>query len=196
MYLDDIAARIRSYIPADRMPDENAKELLHLYALLLKAKGTAVTESDIHDAWSVWMAQREATHESLVPYEKLPPTVRDQDAVFAHAVRLASQSFEQSEAMLPLFEKVLFPSGPPRDKEAVEQTVELYKIMVSSSESLVRRRQAVNTFFLTINGALLTAFGLIVRSSGADRLGALGISVLAVAGAIGSVKNVSHFGSS
>jgi len=56
--------------------------------------------------------------------------------------------------------------------------------MVSSSEDLVSRRQAVNTFFLTMNGALLAAFGLIVKGAGADRLNAVGIFVLAVAGAI------------
>ncbi|MBN1460250.1 MAG: hypothetical protein JXA57_12000 [Armatimonadetes bacterium] len=85
---------------------------------------------------------------------------------------------------LPLFEKTLFPSGPPIDPTSKQQTIDLYKIMVSSSESLVSRRQAVNTFFLTMNGALLTAFGLIVKSAGADRLNALGIFILAVAGAI------------
>jgi len=79
---------------------------------------------------------------------------------------------------------VLFPSGPPADAKTTRQTLDLYKIMVSSSENLVSRRQAVNTFFLTMNGALLTAFGLIVKSSGADKLSALGIFVLAVAGAI------------
>lgn len=56
--------------------------------------------------------------------------------------------------------------------------------MVASSEGLVSRRQGVNTFFLTMNGALLTACGLIVQNSGAHRLTALGILVLALAGVI------------
>src|ERR1019366_4870040 len=51
-------------------------------------------------------------------------------------------------------------------------------------EGLVSRRQSVNTFFLTMNGALLTASGIIVQSSGGNRLSGLGVAVLAVAGAI------------
>lgn len=184
MYLDDIAARIRAHISDDRMPDENAEELLRLYAVLLRAKGTDVTESDIHDAWSMWIAKHREEHESLVPYEDLTPDVREQDGIFASAVRQAAQELRHVTVPLPLFEKTLFPSGPPIDAKSKQQTTDLYKMMVSSSESLVSRRQAVNTFFLTMNGALLTAFGLIVKSAGVDRLNALGIFVLAVAGAI------------
>jgi hypothetical protein len=166
------------------MPDDNAEELLLLYAVLLRAKGTDVTESDIHDAWAAWVARRDKGHEALVTYEELPPDVRDQDGVFASAVRQTEHELAQANEPLPLCEKVLFPSGPPRDAEATNQTLDLYKMMVSSSESLVSRRQAVNTFFLTMNGALLTASGLIVKTSGGDRLSALGIFVLALAGAI------------
>lgn len=184
MYLDDIAAKIRSHIPDDRMPDDDAEELLLLYAILLRAKGTHVSESDVHDAWSRWMVKRDKIHESLVPYEDLAPEVRDQDGIFTNAIRQAAQELGQETVPLPLFEKILFPSGPPDDADATQQTLDLYKVMVSSSESLVSRRQAVNTFFLTMNGVLLTAFGLIVKNSGTDKLSALGISILAVAGAI------------
>lgn len=166
------------------MPDENAEELLLLYAVLLRAKGTDITESDVHDAWSAWIASYDKDHESLVSYEELTPDVREQDGVFADAIQKAAQELEQNNVPLPLFEKILFPSGPPRDDKANEQALDLYKIMVSSSESLVSRRQAVNTFFLTMNGALLTAYGLIVKSAGGDTLSALGVFVLAVAGAI------------
>lgn len=184
MYLDNITERIRSHIPPDRMPDDNADELLHLYAVLARAKGTDVTESDIHDAWSAWMSSRDPEHESLVTFEELTPEVREQDTIFANAVRQAAQELGLTKVPLPVFEKVLFPSGPPTDTDTTQQTLELYKIMVASSESLVSRRQAVNTFFLTMNGALLTAFGLIIKSAGADRLSALGVFVLAIAGAI------------
>jgi hypothetical protein len=56
--------------------------------------------------------------------------------------------------------------------------------MVDSSEGLVSRRQGVNTFFLTMNGALLTAASIIVQSSGGDRFGGVGVAVLAIAGVI------------
>lgn len=184
MYLDDLAVKIRAHIPGDRMPDAGADELLRLYAVLLRAKGASVTQSDIHDAWSAWMAKRDSEHVSLVAYEDLDQDVREEDRVFATAIRRAADQVGQSDASRPLFAEILFPSGPPVGDEETRQTLDLYKVMVQSSEGLVSRRQGVNTFFLTMNAALLTAFGLIVQNSGGDRLAGLGIAVLAVAGAI------------
>jgi len=78
----------------------------------------------------------------------------------------------------------LMPSGPPTTPEQRAEFFELYKLMVSTSEGLVGRRQTVNTFFLTMNGLLLTAVGLFVRSGHDEqvRLQAAAILVLAVAG--------------
>lgn len=184
MYLDDLAAAIRSHIPAERMPDGNADELLRMYAVLLRAKGAGVTCSDVHDAWSAWMAKRDGEHASLVAYENLSNDVREEDRVFVAAIRRAAEESGHSRASRPLFSEVLFPSGPPKDNAEAQQALDLYKIMVESSEGLVSRRQGVNTFFLTMNGALLTASGIIIQSADGDRLGALGVAVLAVAGAI------------
>ncbi|MBA0126209.1 hypothetical protein H0B56_11720 [Haloechinothrix sp. YIM 98757] len=78
----------------------------------------------------------------------------------------------------------LFPNGEPSSNDDFDRLIEMYKIMITSSESLVSRRQAVNTFFLTINGALLTAIGLIVSTGSEWRLQALGIFVLTSTGAI------------
>jgi hypothetical protein len=184
VYLDDLAALIRGHIPEERMPAGDAHELLRLYAVLLRAKGGNVTQSDIHDAWSAWMAGRNDNHSALVAYEDLTKDVREEDQVFAMAVRRAADDLGRSEGSRPVFAEVLFPSGPPKGENETRQALDLYKIMVESSEDLVRRRQGVNTFFLTINGALLTASGLIVQSSGGNRLAGLGIAVLAVAGGI------------
>lgn len=184
MYLDDLAATIRARIPVDRLPEGDADELLRFYAVLLRAKGANVTQSDIHDAWSAWMAKRRADHLSLVPYADLPETVRDEDRIFTTAIRQVAEELRQSGPSRPHFSEVLFPYGPPTSNPATQQAFDLYKIMVASSEALVGRRQAVNTFFLTMNGALLTASGLIVQSSGGHRLGGLGISVLSLAGAL------------
>lgn len=184
MYLDQLGGDIRRHIPEDRMPEGDVDELLRMYALLARSKGTGVTDSDVHDAWSVWMAQREGAHEALVPYEDLPKSVRQQDAVFTAAIRSTAAERGLPVASHATFLEVLFPSGPPEGPVEIQQTVDLYKIMVQSSESLVGRRQGVNTFFLTMNGALLTASGLVVQSSGGSGLGVLGVAVLAVAGAI------------
>lgn len=184
MYLQNIADRIRSFVPEDRIPEKNADELFLLYAVLLRAKGIEVTESDIHDAWSAWMAEIDASHESLAEFEELSPSTRDQDVVYGNAVRQAAQALEHNPSKRSLFEKVLFPSGPPTNSEERNQALDLYKIMVSSSEGLVGRRQAVNTFFLTMNGALLTACGIVLKASGGDKLSSLGIIVLLLTGGI------------
>jgi len=43
------------------------------------------------------------------------------------------------------------------------QILELYKIMVTSSEQLIQRRQITNGFFITVIGAIVGASGLIVK---------------------------------
>lgn len=78
----------------------------------------------------------------------------------------------------------LFPKGIPVVEADIDRLFELYKIMVTSSEGLVSRRQGVNTFFLTINGAVLTAAGLILSNGNNDRLQAAGLLVLTVTGGI------------
>ena len=168
MYLDDLADQIRAHIPVDRMPEGDADDLLRVYAVLLRAKGADVTLSDIHDAWSAWMAKRDGKHESLVSYENLPKEVREQDRVFTTAVRRAAEESGPLGASRPSFGDVLFPSGPPQSEADTRQALDLYKIMVDSSEQLVGRRQGVNTFFLTMNGALFTASGIIVQISGSQ----------------------------
>jgi hypothetical protein len=79
----------------------------------------------------------------------------------------------------------LFPNGTPTSDAQRDRLFELYKMMVASSENLVARRQGVNTFFLTINGAVLTAAGLILGTGKhAERLHAAGLLVLTVTGGI------------
>jgi hypothetical protein len=184
MYLDAVAEAIRAHIPSHRMPEGNAEELLRLYAVLLRAKGTAVTESDVHDAWSAWMTRRDADHPSLVDYRQLGDDVQKEDRIFVTAIRRAADQTVRSGPTRPSLGEVLFPSGPPKNSSDTQQAFDLYKIMVDSSESLVNRRHAVNTFFLTMNGALFAASGLIVQSSGDNRLGGIGVAVLGLAGAL------------
>ncbi|MGM0855685.1 MAG: RipA family octameric membrane protein [Pseudomonadota bacterium] len=47
------------------------------------------------------------------------------------------------------------------DKESI---LELYKLMIASSESLIRRRQRTNAFFITVIGSLLAIAGLMVKT--------------------------------
>lgn len=60
------------------------------------------------------------------------------------------------------FENILFNQG--NDFELKESTLfEQYKIMVGTSEELVKRRQVMNTFFLTLNLGILSAIGIVVK---------------------------------
>ena len=121
MYLDELAAQIRAHIPEDRMPPGEAEDLLRIYAVLLRAKGADVTLSDIHDAWSAWMAKRDGKHESLVSYENLSTEVQQQDHVFVTAVRRAAEESGRLRASRPSFGDILFPSGPPQSEADTRQ---------------------------------------------------------------------------
>ena len=78
----------------------------------------------------------------------------------------------------------LFPRGRKAAMDDIERSVELYKLMVSSSEALVSRRQGVNTFFLTANGAVLTATGLLLGNSTPADFRKWGFLILAVTGLV------------
>jgi hypothetical protein len=184
VYLDEAASTIRGFVPADRLPAENSDDLFRIYAVLLRAKGDAVTQSDIHDAWSLWAASRTPDHPAIVPNVELTEETRLQDEPFVEAVRKAAQKLGIVETTSDSFSEILFPLGAPKSADERLRVSELYRVMVDSSEKLVGRRQAVNTFFLTINGAVLTAAGVIVQRSDGIVLGGAAIAVLAIAGAI------------
>jgi hypothetical protein len=78
---------------------------------------------------------------------------------------------------------LLHQGAPSTDADRTE-FFQLYQTMVASSEALVARRQAVNTFFLTANGLILTAAGLFVRGGGENSLKAGGVAILCIAGLI------------
>ena len=52
--------------------------------------------------------------------------------------------------------------------------LELYKLMIDSSESLIQRRQKTNAFFITVIGSLLAIAGLLIKT-GAINSGSFGI---------------------
>lgn len=183
MYLEDLAKVIESHIPEDVLPGEGATELLLIYAVLARAKGTLVSSSDVHDAWAAWIVRKGEPHPSLVEYDELPEDVQRQDQIFVTAIQKSAVEMQLGSPSAATRD-VLFPLGPPQDAAAGQQALELYKVMVQSSEALVSRRQGVNTFFLTMNGALLTGAGLVLQNSGGNTIGALGIAVFSLAGAI------------
>ena len=78
----------------------------------------------------------------------------------------------------------LFPSGTDFTSEGRSHLLEQYKLLVETSESLVSRRQAVNTFFLTLNSFLLSGIGLFVKDGLRGRVGGIGLLSLSISGLI------------
>jgi hypothetical protein len=86
-YLDDIAALVKDEVPVEVGIPEEADHLFVLYAVLVRVRGQATTARDVHDAWSAWMRTKDPAHESLVPFEQLPPDVQAEDEPFVEAIR-------------------------------------------------------------------------------------------------------------
>ena len=87
-YLDQTARAIRDRVPSHLLPnEEGVDELFRLYALLARVKGADVTAEDVHDAWSLWMREREGGHASIKPFDELDPSTRREDLPFVEAIR-------------------------------------------------------------------------------------------------------------
>ncbi|RJQ80725.1 hypothetical protein D5S17_06690 [Pseudonocardiaceae bacterium YIM PH 21723] len=86
-YLEEIAALIRAELPDGVAFPAEADHLFVLYAVLLRAKGTAVTGSDVHDVWAAWRLQTRPGHPSIVPFAELDDPTQRLDEPFAAAIR-------------------------------------------------------------------------------------------------------------
>lgn len=86
-YVDDLALAIRVAVPSSAIPDEDTTDLFRSYAVLLLAKGQHVTREDAHNAWVAWMASKGEVHETMVPFDELPPATRAEDSPFVVAIR-------------------------------------------------------------------------------------------------------------
>jgi len=182
-YLDEVAAKIKAGVPAGKLPGEKAEGLFRIYAVLLLAKGSDVTREDVHNAWVAWKTVPDVGHVSLVPFDQLKTDVAAEDEPYVHAIHEAARSIKPSRPAMIGFDQDLFPNGLPAGKE-LDRLFDLYKLMVASSESLVARRQGVNTFFLSINGALLAGGGFILSNVKNQSWSLAGLVVLAVGGVV------------
>lgn len=90
-YLDNIAMQIRERVSASDLPDEDVRGLFRMYAVLLLAKGTAVTTEDVHNAWAAWMSEKDPAHEAIVPFSRLPKCVALDDLPYAEAIRITAE---------------------------------------------------------------------------------------------------------
>ena len=78
-YLDDLAAAIRSEVAPALIPKEDTTGLFRMDALLVRAKDTAVSGSDVHDAWTVWALQAKPDHSAIHPFEALDAGTQAKD---------------------------------------------------------------------------------------------------------------------
>jgi hypothetical protein len=90
-YLAKDAALIRANLPPQARPPRHSESLFLLYAVLMRAKGEAVTAADVHDAWAAWIESTQGEHGSLVPFESLDPDVQDEDLPYVEAIRWAAR---------------------------------------------------------------------------------------------------------
>ena len=93
-YIDEIARDIYWESTADPEPLGwyEDRYLYRLYAVLALAKGAAVTNEDVHNAWSAWASEDKSTHPSLIPFDELEPRVQKLDEPYTKAIhKVAAQ---------------------------------------------------------------------------------------------------------
>ncbi|MFJ5869517.1 hypothetical protein ACIQEY_34595 [Streptomyces parvus] len=96
-YLDDLAALIRSCLPADAEPPEDSDDLFRIYAVLLGAKGDRVTAEDVHNAWVAWKQTSTSDHRALIPFSDLTLATQDYDMPYVRAIHQAAQKSGTNE---------------------------------------------------------------------------------------------------
>ena len=90
-YLNDDAQLIRDCLPSAAEPPVHSEKLFLLYALLLRAKGAAVTLSDVHDAWAAWMLLDGHSHPALISFQDLPAATQRKDEPYLIAIHRAAR---------------------------------------------------------------------------------------------------------
>jgi hypothetical protein len=90
-YLDELAAEIERQVPPDVLPEGDTTLLFRLYALLVLAKGQAVTARDVHNAWAVWMQESDPAHDSIRPFDELGAETQAADEPFVEAIKAAAK---------------------------------------------------------------------------------------------------------
>lgn len=91
-YIERDAVLVREHLPAGTEVPSGTDDLFRIYAVLMRAKGTATQASDVHDAWSAWMASTDPGHESIRPFAELDAETRSEDGPFLLAIRRAAEA--------------------------------------------------------------------------------------------------------
>jgi hypothetical protein len=57
-----------------------------------------VSATDVHNAWNVWMLERDPDHHALKPFEALDAETQASDAPYVKAIRSVAEHLEQAPA--------------------------------------------------------------------------------------------------
>jgi hypothetical protein len=90
-YLDRLAAAIAHAAAAGTPVPPAHWPLYRLYAVLVLAKGTAVTAEDVHNAWVAWASEHQPASPYLVPYGELPGPLQDLDGPYLAAIHAVAR---------------------------------------------------------------------------------------------------------
>lgn len=85
-YIRKIANQIRAEAGCLSLTNKGIEELFDTYAVLAMAKGSSVTDEDIHDAWSAWATKYDPMDGSIVPFDDLSPDIQNLDSKYTRAI--------------------------------------------------------------------------------------------------------------
>lgn len=87
-YLFRVATHIRSRLEqVTSLPSGDVDRLLMMYAVLVLAKGPAISVEDVHNGWTAWMSFEDPAHSALVPFDRLDDTTAASDLPFVEVLR-------------------------------------------------------------------------------------------------------------
>jgi hypothetical protein len=100
-YLDKLAAEIQRQAHPDSLPPDDDLPLYRQYAVLLLAKGQAVTAEDVHNAWAAWASEHDAENEDLKPFKELSLSVQGRDQPYVDAIREVAAKLRLNDEETP-----------------------------------------------------------------------------------------------
>lgn len=89
-YIEEIAIAIHGAAEPLVEPTEDLP-LYCIYAVLLLAKGAAVTDEDVHNAYAAWASEHLPNLRSLVPFGALPEYVQQLDRPYTAAIHTVAR---------------------------------------------------------------------------------------------------------
>ncbi|HET9897402.1 MAG TPA: SAM-dependent methyltransferase [Streptosporangiaceae bacterium] len=143
-YLAADAALIRAELPPRLWPAADCDALFLVYAVLMRAKGEAVTAADVHDAWAAWTVSTRGEHRCLVPFESLDPDVQDRDTPYVEAIHRAARRRAGRTAWGDGYDRSVsstgFDSGTDRDT-SVANVARVYDYLLGGKDNFAADRQ-------------------------------------------------------